>query len=177
VQINTFFDTASRALRQQRMTLRVRDESGGFTVTLKGGNKAGKGSLSMRPEEEVDVERSRAEAYLSGAANPLEAFVPSPALVDAARAAIGGAPLLNLGSFANERTRVDCKLLGVPVVLELDRTSFPGGVTHHEVELEVPDGVDAAALGDALQALFAKAGAASRPANGKAARFFGLLGI
>jgi len=60
----------------------------------------------------------------------------------------------------------------VPMVLELDRVAFPGGIVHHEVEMEVPAGVDPRAAADAFHALFAKAGVVGRVSPGKARRLF-----
>jgi uncharacterized protein YjbK len=177
LQKNNFYDTEARALRGKKMALRLRDEDGRFFVTLKGGSKGSAvAGLSSRAEEEVEIDAAAARRILEDGRSPLEAFGPTPpALAVEAAALIGGAPLVHLGSFENQRTRVDVRMAEADVVLELDRTSFPGGVTHYEVELEVPPGVDAGKLGEALDGLLAKAGVRGRPANGKAARFFAIV--
>ena len=180
-QTNHFFDTESRALRGKKMALRLRDEDGHFFVTVKGGSsdqKIAGASLSVRPEEEIEIEPLRAAEMLSGTRSPLDAFgAQPPGLITLAAERIGTAPLQYLGAFENERTRVDVHLGEADVVLELDRTKFPGDVVHYEVELEVPAGVDAAAMGAALEALLVKAGVRGRPASGKASRFFSIVGI
>jgi hypothetical protein len=60
-------------------------------------------------------------------------------------------------------------------VLELDRVMFPGNQIHHEVELEVPTGVDPEDAYTALLALFEQAGVEGRASYGKARRFFAAL--
>jgi hypothetical protein len=83
-----------------------------------------------------------------------------------------------VGAFVNERTRVGplaCEGAGGPPVielwLELDRTFLPDGALHFEVELEVPEGSEAAAE-TLLGELCAAAGVRGRSARSKAARFF-----
>jgi uncharacterized protein YjbK len=173
-QENHFFDTAERALEQGRFVLRLRDESGRYLLTAKGPrDPASTDTLSAKLETEVELDPSTATEILSGTRSPLEtlAGLASSPLVNELRATVKDRPLERIGSFRNERIRLPLHL-GQPVTLELDRTTFPGGVVHHEVEVEVPPGVDAAALEAALLELFAKAGVSVRSAPSKARRFF-----
>src|SRR5690606_13275820 len=95
------------------------------------------------------------------------------------RNALGGRTMHIIGTFVNERIRLPTTLevAGTPVevVLELDRVSFPGGVVHHEVEMEVPGGVNPEAAATAFHALFDKAGVSGRVSPGKARRLFAAL--
>lgn len=178
-QENHFFDTALRTLRAARIALRLRDEDGAGFLTLKGPRLGPSGALSARAEEELALPPGRARELLSGAADPLaELAAGAPGqsdLVRTARAAVGAAPLLHLGSFTNERTRLGpLALEGVPtpLVLELDCTTFPGDVRAFELEVEVPPAADPAAVEGALRALLARLDLPWRAGENKAARFF-----
>jgi hypothetical protein len=61
------------------------------------------------------------------------------------------------------------------VVLELDETTFPGGIVHHEVEVEVLHGVDPATVESRLYALLSQAGVGAKPSRPKVQRFFEAL--
>ena len=180
-QTNHFFDTPARALRAERLALRLRVEDGRWFLTLKGPRNEGTGALAGRAEEEFALDERLARALLAGHACPLAAFEQGPlgtcALVSAARARVGAEGLVRLGAFTNERTRLGPLGLGVlpPVLmLELDRTTFPDGVAH-ELEVELPPEIEAAALERELRALFARCALPWRPGENKAARFFRTL--
>jgi uncharacterized protein YjbK len=141
------------------------------------------GALSTVAEEEIQLadgdvvalrsEPSRALQLLADAADATPA---RRALVDAMRAAIASKPLVIVGGFINERTRLDVAFPeGFTGVLELDRTRFPGDQVHHEVEFEIPHDVDHDLATSAFRALFARAGVEGRTAPGKAKRFFAAL--
>ncbi|MEM7308239.1 MAG: CYTH domain-containing protein [Planctomycetota bacterium] len=181
-QVNHFFDSEDGLLRRTDRTVRVRREGERFRLTVKGAlSDAGGGDaadLHTRPEVDVGLENERAEAVLRGELDPLALLrevAGRSALADRVEADLAGAPLCHSGSFRNERTRVGpLRVAGSELVLELDRTSFPGDRLDCEVELELP----AAAVegGRALLAeLFAEAGIEGRPAEGKAKRFFRAL--
>lgn len=185
-QVNHFFDTAARDLRSARIALRLRAEDGSWTLGLKGpesGPSGGAGAFAERPEEELEVDSIEAEAVLAGTRCPLaalEAGLGAEPLVTAARRRAGDAPLLHLGSFENERTRVGPRALpgdpeGPRLVVELDRVRFPDGAVERELELEVPAGGDANATWSALERLFSSVGIAPESVPSKAARFFRIL--
>jgi len=181
-QENHFFDTPARALRAARIALRLRDEDGGWFLTLKGPRLAQAGALSARPEEEQALEPARARALLAGTADVLAELEHGAhgrtELVRTARAVVGEAALRHLGAFTNERTRLGpLRLEGVstPLVLELDRTLFPGDVRAFELEVELPAGADPDAVERALRALLARLELPWNAGENKAARFFRLL--
>jgi uncharacterized protein YjbK len=184
-QTNHFFDTADRALDRGRFVLRLRAEDADWYLTAKGSTvtSAG-GALKRSLEEELQIDDATARALLAGTASPLDRLddrssSTRDALVAALRDAVGAAPLTTIGSFTNRRTKLPTTLsvhgAPLPVVLELDTTTFPGGVVHHEVEVELTEGTDAAAAERALRDLLARAGVVGRPAPGKSKRFFAAL--
>lgn len=185
-QRNHFFDTPARGLRRGALGLRLREEAGQFTLTAKGpSQKNASGALAVRQEEEVELSADTARALLEGQQSPLavlEEALTSRAGVELTlrlRAATGGDALSYVGCFENLRTRIHAQLPAaggpLPVVLELDETSFPGGVTEYEVEVELGPEVDASEAEEALRALLATAGVDGTPARGKASRFFEAL--
>lgn len=185
-QRNHFFDTPSRGLRRGALGLRLREEAGKFTLTAKGpSQKSGSGALAVRREEEVELAEDTARSLLEGRQSPLavlEHALSSRAGIELTlwlRAATGGESLSYVGCFENLRTRIHAQLPAaggpLPVVLELDETSFPGGLMEYEVEVELDPEVDASQAEEALRALLARAGVDGTPARGKASRFFEAL--
>jgi inorganic triphosphatase YgiF len=184
LQTNHFFDSAAGALRAARIALRLREERGAFTLALKGPELAPGGTLAARPEEELFLAPAEARAVLAGERCPLAWLAASPLgeaeLVRRATAAAAGAPTRRLGSFENERLRVGPLAFppgssGPELVLELDRTSFPGGLVERELELELPAGADASGIERGLEALFSGVGLAVESVPSKAARLFRIL--
>lgn len=181
VQTNHFFDTSARPLRDGLMALRLREERGTFTITLKGGAKREEGSaLTTRGEVETLVDGAVAKSVLAGERSPLAllAGIHSGAetpLVAAALACVGTGDLVHLGSFTNERRSVGPVPLGdaPPVVLELDRVLFPGAPPQFELEAEI-DAQHAEAVERGLRELFTRVGLPWETAPSKAARFFAL---
>ena len=171
-QTNSFFDTDDRALGMTGLVLRLREErvetTTRFFLTGKGPGTRD-GSLTNVIEEEIEIDAATAKAVREGAdpMAPLDVDPPSRRNVVAAmrRALAGRAPHI-IGTFHNERVRLPTKLsvagVEVPVVFELDRVSFPGGVDPHAAD-------------DAFHALFAKAGVTGRVSPGKARRLFAAL--
>jgi uncharacterized protein YjbK len=185
VQRNEYLDTATRSLDAAKLVLRLREERSPaattFFLTAKGpARKQNGGTLTEVAEQEVVVSVELAADLRSGRADALVALLDAPgctpareSLVSALRAATGGAPLVLVGGFTNERTRLDVAFPeGFSGVLELDRVTFPGDQVHHEVEFEVPSDVDIARAQGAFAALFERASVTGRPAPGKASRFF-----
>lgn len=186
-QRNQYLDTRDQRLDQGRFVLRLREESAGddrqVFLTAKGpAQKSADGTLSVVPEEEIEVSADVAAGIRDGAVDAFAVLVGAAgstaarvALVDRMRAAAGGAVVV-VGEFVNERTRVEVAFPeGFTGVLELDRTRFPGDQVQHEVEFEIPAGVDVDVAKAAFEALFARAGVVGRPAPGKASRFFKAL--
>lgn len=189
VQVNHFFDTATRALRRARIALRLRSETppngaAHFALALKGPVLEEHTSLAARPEEELGLAEPVARELLSGARSPLESLRTSSlarsALFRRTRALVGDEPLHRLGAFENQRTRVGPMCFppgsgGPPLVFELDRTLFPGAIVARELEVELPPGAEPAQVEHALDRLLVSLGISPEPAESKAARFFRIL--
>jgi uncharacterized protein YjbK len=198
-QVNHDSDTPKRALRAARIALRLLAVSGRWTLGLKGppisrghrdhpGRSCGPdvpdATLAARPEEELQIAPEEARAILAGECSPLDELAASPAgasaLVRTARTRTGAEPLLHLGSFENQRTRVGPLALpdaasGARIVFELDRIRFPGGRVERELEVEVADDAEARAVWGALERLFSAVGLPLESVPSKAARFFRIL--
>lgn len=188
LQVNYFFDTRTRSLRHAGLALRLRRETAGkqsppvCTLALKGPLRGSDPALAIRPEEELAIGEVEANALLEGARSPLEILdgsaLAATALVRRAVELVGGESLACIGSFENERTRVG-PLAAPPalagLVLELDRTSFPGGRVERELEVELAPGADPARIERGLQALFRELGIPVENVPSKAARLFRLL--
>jgi len=178
-QTNHFFDTADRALNRGRHTLRLREENGRFLLTAKGpGERAG--ALTSRAEEEVEVPRAEAEAIIHDTQSPLAALEARAEprardLLAAMRGLVGDRPLRHVGVFRNDRAHLTVTLevdgRRLPVIFEMDTTTFPAGQVHYEVEVEIA-GTEEAAVERALHAYFKKADVAWREGPSKAKRFF-----
>lgn len=188
VQRNQYLDTGKRGLDRQKLVLRLREETSPTSTTVyltaKGASKkSADGTLSSVQEEEIVVSGTEAAAIVKTPALAFDLLADdadaSPArskLVQAMRDAAGDEPLAFVGEFINERTRIDVDFPeGFRGVLELDRVRFPGDQIHHEVEFEVPAGVEAHVAKKAFEALFTRAGVVGRAAPGKAKRFFQAL--
>lgn len=180
LQVNHFFDTPARDLGRARIGLRLREERGLATLALKGPSQAAHGALATRAEEELALAPDAARDLLAGTRCPLAwlcaSALASAPLVMRAAAAAGGTPTHRLGSFENERQRVGPVRFppgadGTPLVFELDRTRFPGGLVERELELELPPGLATDGIERALAALFARLGLPMESAPSKAARF------
>jgi len=184
-QINRFFDTDDRVLGRGGFVLRLREEGERLTLTAKGPARAGASTngLVSKAEEEIEITAAEGAAIRAGATSPLdllEARLASrPALLGAMRGAAGERPLAEVGAFRNERRSVGpldvATAAGtVKIVLELDRTEFPGDRVDHEVEAEILEGDPVAVLAR-FRDLFREAGLAWRPAPSKPKRFFEAL--
>ncbi len=184
-QTNHFYDTRDWRLRDARCALRLREEAGRFLLTAKGkGIREDAGPLAVRAEEEILVEPEEARAILAGECSPLLLLIerigePAPALLSTMLASVEDRVLLEVGAFRNDRRRLGPIALPVAggeleVLFELDRTEFPGGRIHHEIEVEVEAG-DAELARTALLDLLARAGVTWRPSTSKAKRFFDIL--
>jgi uncharacterized protein YjbK len=179
-QTNHFFDSPERSLRRHEIALRLRQAEGRHELALKGPRRAaGSTALHERQELELVLTAEEAQAILGGTRSPLAPFLeldPRPELVRTARELAAGRPLLHLGSFENERTRLGpIAFAGGPALaLELDRTAFPAGRVEHELEVELR-AEDAGLVEPELRALLREAKISWSPASSKAERFFRIL--
>ncbi len=185
-QENHFFDTKERLLDKNKYVLRLRQEDSTFFLTAKGPSSSHQhGALTAKAETEREINLAQATTIRDGRQSALKVLAEMPLepdekpLVDQMTKLLGATPLVHAGSFSNDRSRLTVPLQvggqNVPVILELDRTTFPGAVVHYEIEVEVPSTVDADGLGQALTALFERAQVKTRNGPGKAKRFFAAM--
>ena len=181
VQVNHFFDTAGRDLRDREVALRLRRAGGRHELALKGpARSSAEIGMHERPEEELEIDARAAAAILAGELSPLELLAErlgSSALLRQTQEPVGPRRLRHLGSFENERARLGPLRLGPggpALVFELDRTRFPGGRIEHELEVEIR-AADAPLVEPLLRELLRAAGVEWRPARSKAERFFRIL--
>lgn len=177
-QVNHFFDSQGADLRAAGTTLRLREEAGRFACTAKGPSFV-EGDVHRRDELELELAPGAAGDVLAGRVDPLahleRRFGAEHPLLVAARAALAGRELVEVGCFENERTRVGPLAVGpAELDFELDRTRLPGDRLDHELELEFPAGLEREAERLVAEVL-REAGAAGTPARSKAARFFDSL--
>jgi len=159
--------------------LRLRIEPKGTFLTAKGPGRAIGRSGGARVEAEALLEPEVAQRILSGEVQPIE--VLKSRLVDrgydelwsSLEAACTGRPLKPIGHFENERRTAPMMLPSrASLILEIDRTRFPGGRVDEEVELEVPT-EDLAPEAEAwLHDVLARAGVTSTESTPKIARFY-----
>lgn len=185
---------------RERWFLTAKGPKGGIGVQREGGGEVALlTALSVRREEEIEIGPDEAAGILAGRRAALdvlhehehhrEPLLASPpgaheqtrrrAFARAILDVLDGATPVRVGAFENVRHRL-------PLVLEvsgsrfvgeaeLDRTTFPGGIVHHELELEVPDTLDHDEVEARLADLLASVGTVGRPSRGKASRFFDAL--
>jgi hypothetical protein len=187
-QRNHVLDTEDRRLAAAELALRVREERSGeapavCSLTAKGPARRLGASTVARAEVEVGVTGEVAGALLAGDREPvatLRAATVDPrdrALLDALASAAAGRPIRPLGAFENTRRVVPVTLPdGLPLVVELDHTRFPGGRADDEVEIELAGEALVPAAEAWLEARARAAGVATAPASPKLARFFAALG-
>ncbi len=182
LQVNHFFDSEAGDLRAASIGLRLRDEGGAWTRTLKGpSSRDPETGLTDRAELEAPLPAERAEALVAGRLAPAEriaallAGCEAEPLARQVRTLCQDRPIARIGAFRNRRTRVSTSLrvggADHPVRLEFDQTEFAPGVEAFEVELELQPGDPEAALGTALRALFDAAGIEPLPGESKLVRF------
>jgi inorganic triphosphatase YgiF len=178
-QTNRFFDTPDLALRAARLALRLREESGRWTLTAKGRSESA-GALSRRPEHEVELSATEAGELAAGRRDVLELFAQKLPGDFARRLAVAadGRPVAQVGSFVNERTVLGPVPLpgsGRRVTFELDRATFPGPRVDCEIEVELDGDEQAEAVGAELEDLLRAAGIEWTRAPSKASRLFEAL--
>jgi uncharacterized protein YjbK len=187
LQTNHFFDTAQSSLRKNSLAIRLREQSGAFYLTIKGGksfhDKAG--VLTSRIEEERLLDTETAHAMLDGTASVHTVIARcfrdhSGRLVDTVRELTGDHALIYAGKFENRRITlppVNLQAGGttLPVEFELDSIAFPGQALQYEIEVEVPSTDEAGLVYDALVDLLAAAGIEWNVAESKARRFFAII--
>ncbi len=180
LQVNHFFDTQTFRLLERRIALRLREEAGRYVLSLKGPAQREDEVLTERLEEEARLGPNDALDVLRGSFSPRQALAKrlvetNPAALAMLDAALGEQELHYVGRFENRRTRLSVPLAigerDVPLVFELDRTTF-GERIDHEIEVELDASVDRKAALEALTTLLADAGIEWSAAPSKAQRFF-----
>lgn len=185
MQVNRFFDTTDRALRRGGFMLRLREQEDRFILTAKGPpSRVGVGDgLMSKAEEEIEITTTEGRHIREGETSPLdmlESRLPKrPALLRAIRATVAERRLTEVGAFRNERRSLgaldlDTAAGTASLLLEMDRTEFPGDRVDHEIEAEILDGSPEAALAR-VRDLFREAGLEWRPSTSKSRRFFAAL--
>lgn len=181
-QVNHIFDTPSGRLRAERYAVRLRLEDGVPIVTVKGPSQRVGAHTSARTEAEAVVDSEQARGILSGDLDPVAALqsrVASPAyaaLYAGLERARRGEPLRVVGSFENVRRTIDVELPGeLRLIVELDRTSLPGGSVDEEIEIELTDVARVAEVEAWLEARAAAAGVELRASSPKVSRFYAAL--
>jgi uncharacterized protein YjbK len=187
LQTNHFFDTAQSSLRKNSLAIRLREQSGAFYLTIKGGKSSHDkaGVLSSRIEEERVLYAETAHAMLDGTASVHTVIARcfrdhSSQLVDAIREITGDHVLAYVGKFENRRITLPPVKLQTggatrQVEFELDSIAFPGQAPQYEIEVEVPSTEEAGLIHDALVALLSSAGIQWSAAESKARRFFAIV--
>jgi uncharacterized protein YjbK len=106
-----------------------------FLLTLKGPSSP-VGDFVSRTEDEVRLERADAERILREGLDPASADL---AALSAIAGRLGLGRVVCLGSVTNERRVLRLQPAGQqpPLLLQLDRTSFPDGSVDHEMEFEL----------------------------------------
>lgn len=198
VQHNHFFDRPDAALRAARIGVRLREEAGRLTLTVKGeraraeavaGASADAGAVAHRIELEGELPREALEVALREgldlspwlarwrAERSMPALPPELAgFLAGLEAALGDGRLVRQAGFVNEREALRLPLAdeagAFEVELALDRTLFPDGRVDHELEVEL---VGPSAFVDRVERavrtwLAAELGIEGRPAPSKLAR-------
>lgn len=182
-QRNHFFDTSDRRLGHARYSVRLRFEDRHAVLGAKGPSRLVGTSTASRDEAESELEPADAQAVLQGALDPIETLrgrISEPAFAELWRgldAAREGRALRDWGGFENVRRVVPVVLPdGQPLLVEIDRTVFPGGRIDEEVEIELPREELAAGVEAWLEARARAAGLVTRASTPKVARFFASLG-
>jgi uncharacterized protein YjbK len=178
-QVNHVFDTDDHGLHRARYALRLRVEPNDCWLTAKGPGRAIGQSGGARLEAETPVEREVAERVLAGELDPIEVLNARlhdrgyGELWSGIEAALRGGRVKSIGRFENDRRTAPVTLpSGRSLMLEIDRTRFPGSRIDEEVELEIP-AEDLAPEAEAwLLELLQRAGVSSTESTTKIARFY-----
>ncbi len=179
MQVNHALDTADGALRRARLSLRLRTENGDAYLTAKGPTQAVTRSTGSKVEAETAIPPSLAGRILAGSADGLAALrrrlpaTPYAELFAAIDAARGERAVRPVGHYENRRRSMRVRLpSGRRVVVEVDRTWFPGGRVDDEVEIELPSTRAAAAVERWLDGVLRTAGIRAKTSTAKIARFY-----
>jgi uncharacterized protein YjbK len=187
LQTNHFFDTAQSSLRTHGIAIRLREQSGAYYLTIKGGSssRSEDGLLTSRIEEERLLDPDTAHAMLDGSI-PVQSIIAahfkdhSSQLVDLIDTLSRHHALTYVGKFENRRITLPPVRLHDggnthPLEFELDSITFPGQAPQYEIEVEVPSPEEASLIRDALVSLLSAAGIEWRAAESKARRFFAII--
>ena len=187
-QVNHFFDSRELCLHNKHYVIRLREQEDNNILTVKGEHalkQKGNSILSNRVEEEVALPRSAAEDLLHGVITPQQTIRnyfkhKSADIVKMINAACIDQDLVHIGEFSNVRIHLPPVTLPVANIsekleFELDSSTFPDGSIEHEIEIEIQEEADTAAIEAALVELLQQAGIEWHPAPSKAKRFFATL--
>ena len=128
-QTNTYYDTPTLGLRQERVMLRVRKENDDLVITAKSRAKLQRGGLRAR-EVEYRVDLQEGMECLGRGLHAWEI----PPVTHALSFLSNPEPFAPLGSTDNIRVCYPWR----GGTLELDRTFLPDGTEHTELEFETP---------------------------------------
>ena len=178
-QTNHVLDTANHALRKARAFLRLRRENGSAYLTAKGPTRSVGRSTGSKVEAEAEIDPRLAGRILAGQVDALGALRRRlrghayEELLDAIDRARGTRDLRASGHYENRRRAMPVRLpSGRRVVVEVDRTRFPGGRVDDEVEIEVPNERAVPEVERWLDGVLRKAGIRTKKSTPKIARFY-----
>jgi uncharacterized protein YjbK len=129
-QDNRFFDSADLRLRRAALNLRLRRENDRLLLTCKGRGGIGAAGEHRHTEWEEWLDPGTWEAVAAGHLRSADLPLPAPV-----RTALGNAPLVALGGFANHRLEFQHQT-HPGTLLCLDRTDFLGERVDYELEIE-----------------------------------------
>ncbi|MGB5603989.1 MAG: CYTH domain-containing protein [Gammaproteobacteria bacterium] len=187
-QTNHFFDSRTFCLRQSHFAIRLRQEGTNHILTLKAEQQPDSSEIAVltdRIEQEAELPHETAQALLQGMDTPQQVIRryfedSSSAPLQFIQSACGDQALIHIGEFVNHRIRLPRVRIPVgkyweTIEFELDTSTFPNGRIDHELEIEISEHSDAAAMEAALIELFEQAGIDWYSAPSKAERFFNAL--
>jgi uncharacterized protein YjbK len=139
-QDNRFFDSADLRLRRSALNLRLRRENDRLLMTCKG--RGGVGALGEHHHTEWEewLDPATWATVTTGQVRSAELPLPEPV-----RIALGDAPLIAQGGFANLRHEFDYRGDST-ALLCLDRTDFLGARVDYELEIETSAAAEQAAI-------------------------------
>ena len=187
-QINHFFDSRQLCLHDKHFVIRLREQLDKNILTIKGEQlqpQKDSSVLTDRVEEEVAITRKAADDLLQGRVSPQQVISDhfenrSAPILQLIKTACPGEDLVHIGKFSNVRIHLPPVTLPVAnarqrLEFELDTSTFPDGTVEYEIEIEISEQSDAAAIEATLVELLHQAGIEWHTAPSKAVRFFSAL--
>lgn len=139
-QDNRFFDSSDLRLRRAALNLRLRRENDRLLMTCKGRGGIGSAGEHRHTEWEEWLDPGTWDAVVAGRLSSADLPLPAPV-----RVALGDAPLVALGGFANHRLEFHHQSYA-GTLLCLDRTDFLRGRVDYELEIETNAAEEQAAV-------------------------------